>query len=295
MKTRTKILTAFVTSLAMVSLGSAQTVNPEPGFVQPAEVESNTTYSNQQFNIVIESLSADGDTDHVYFEFPDFLNESLSPNNVDSNISVSSSSTLTDYNGDGVQDTVRVGLSRDGEENTTGNVTLDTGITYPVDFESFEVRVYVEDSVNGNGTTDLEVANAASETDSDSTQNDSDDTEDSTTEPTDDSDSTGNSTDSGETTTNPSDDSTSNNDSTDNSTTESTGNSNSTTSNESTSQDSSETDEDSSSSDSGSTDSSSSDNGTVDQPSSNETGQESNSDEDAEFIASIISLFNNLF
>lgn len=181
MTTKTKLLAVSLIAVSLLGTASAQTVDAEAGFVNPEEVEPNTTVSNQEFNIVVENLSADGDTDEAYFEFPHFLNESLSPNSVDSNISISSSKTLVDSDNDGVKESVKVGLSRDGEGAVTGNITLDIGITYPEEFDSFPVEVTVNDSKNGESTTTLNVANAE---DSSSDEETADDTEDNQTEDT---------------------------------------------------------------------------------------------------------------
>lgn len=191
-----KLFTASVLFVAMIGLGSAQSVDTEPGFVQPESVSPGQDVSNQLFNVKINALSADGDTDYVYFQFPDEFAGSLSPNTVDSNISVASSNSVVDYDEDGNQETVEVGLSEDGNSSVYTNITLDTGVSYPQNFDDFEVEVTVEDSANGEDSTTLQVKNAdaASDDTSDSTSDSSDSTEDSdsTDESTEDTTDTGN-------------------------------------------------------------------------------------------------------
>jgi len=180
MKTENKILTVSLIAVSLFGAASAQSVDVEPGYVNPQEVEPNTTVSNQEFNTVVNNLSADGDTDEIYFEFPHFLNESLSPNNVDSNISISSSKTMVDSDNDGTVESVKVGISRDGEGSVTGNITLDIGITYPAEFDSFPVEATVNDSSNGDSTTTLNVNNAGTTQEETSDSEESDSTENST-------------------------------------------------------------------------------------------------------------------
>ena len=169
-----KLLTVSVLFVAMIGLGSAQSVDVEQGFVQPESVSPGQDVSNQLFNVKINALSADGDTDYVYFQFPDEFAGSLSPNTVDSNISVSSSNSVVDYDEDGNPETVEVGISEDGNSSVYANVTLDTGVSYPQNFSDFEVEVAVEDSANGEDSTTLQVVNAdAAEDDSASTDDES--------------------------------------------------------------------------------------------------------------------------
>jgi hypothetical protein len=214
MNIKTKLLAVSLITASFLGAASAQTVDAEAGYVSPQEVEPNTTVSNQEFNVVVENLSADGDTDHVYFEFPHFLNESLSPNTVDTNISVSSSKSLVDQDDDGVKESVHVGLSRDGEGAVTGNITLDIGIDYPAEFDSFPVDVKVNDSRNGADTTTLNVENVEAADEETSNETEDDSTSDSDTE--DNQESTDNTTDDSTNTTDDSNtDETENNESTD--------------------------------------------------------------------------------
>jgi hypothetical protein len=192
MNTKTKILAVSLVAVSLFGAASAQTVDAEAGYVNPEEVEPNTTVSNQEFNVVVDNLSADGDTDEAYFEFPHFLNESLSPNDVQSNISISSSKTLVDSDNDGVKESVKVGLSRDGEGSVTGNMTLDIGITYPEQFDSFPVEVTINDSSNGESTTTLNVVNAEDISSSEETSDDTQDSDSTNDEKTDTSDDTTN-------------------------------------------------------------------------------------------------------
>jgi hypothetical protein len=247
MNIKTKLLAVSLIAASFLGAASAQTVDAEAGYVSPQEVEPNTTVSNQEFNVVVENLSADGDTDHVYFEFPHFLNESLSPNTVDTNISVSSSKSLVDNDNDGVKESVHVGLSRDGEGAVTGNITLDIGVNYPADFDSFPVDVKVNDSRNGADTTTLNVENAAADEET-SNETEDDSTSDSDTE--DNQESTDNTTDDSTNTTEDSNtDETENNESTDDtsdSNTDDTEETNSTEDEETSGQDSQNSTEDSS-------------------------------------------------
>jgi hypothetical protein len=161
---KTKLLTLSLASIAIFGLATAQsTVSVEGQYAEPAQASPGDDISNQMFNVMINGLSADGDTDYVYFEFPNEFEGQLSPNTVDSNVSVSSSNSLVDYDKDSVHETVEVGLSQDGNNSVTAEVTLDTGVTYPDQFEDFEVNVAVEDSSNGEDSTSLEVTNSASE------------------------------------------------------------------------------------------------------------------------------------
>lgn len=168
---KTKILIITLASIAILGLASAQsTVNIEGNFVVPDQVTQGESLSNQKFNVMISGMSADGNTDYLYFEFPNRFKSNFSLNNVASNISISSSKTVVDYDGDGVQETVQIGMSRDGEGNVTGNVTLDTGFTYPEDFESMEVQAHIQDSKYGNDTASLTVTSES--TTDDTTQSD---------------------------------------------------------------------------------------------------------------------------
>ncbi|MFQ3274890.1 MAG: hypothetical protein ACI9LV_000427 [Candidatus Nanohaloarchaea archaeon] len=161
---KTKLLTISLATIAIFGLATAQsTVSVEGQYAEPSQASPGDDISNQMFSVMIEGLSADGDTDYVYFEFPNKFEGRLSPNTVDSNVSVSSSNSLVDYDNDSVQETVEVGLSRDGNNSVTTEVTLDTGVTYPDQFEDFNVNVYVEDSSHGEDSTSLEVTNSASE------------------------------------------------------------------------------------------------------------------------------------
>jgi thiol:disulfide interchange protein len=161
---KTKLLTLSLAAIAIFGLATAQsTVNVEGQYAEPAQASPGDDISNQMFSVMIDGLSADGDTDYVYFEFPNEFEGQLSPNTVDSNVSVSSSNSLVDYDNDSVQETVEVGLSQDGNNSVTAEVILDAGVTYPDQFEDFEVNVAVEDSSNGEDSTSLEVTNSASE------------------------------------------------------------------------------------------------------------------------------------
>ncbi|MFT4892714.1 MAG: hypothetical protein ACI8Z7_000498 [Candidatus Nanohaloarchaea archaeon] len=163
---KTKLLTLSLAAIAIFGLATAQsTVNVEGQYAEPAQASPGDDISNQMFSVMIDGLSADGDTDYVYFEFPNEFEGQLSPNTVDSNVSVSSSNSLVDYDNDSVQETVEVGLSQDGNNSVTAEVILDAGVTYPDQFEDFEVNVAVEDSSNGEDSTSLEVTNSASEED----------------------------------------------------------------------------------------------------------------------------------
>lgn len=197
MRLASKLVAASLLLIVSAGAVSAAQVDVESGFTQPSEVEAGSTVQNQLFNVNIHSLSADGDTDYVYFQFPNEFEGNLSLNSVDSNISISSSKTLVDYDNDSLEETAKVGLSRDGEGNVTGNVTLDATVSYSPEFDQAEVNVQAVDSSNGEDSAKLEVVDMEQET-SDS-QNTSDteestDTEqtenDSTTEETDSADET---------------------------------------------------------------------------------------------------------
>lgn len=166
MTTLTKLATLSALLVSLIALSSAQSVELESGFVAPAEVAPGEDISGQQFNVVVHDLSADGNTDYLFFEFPEQFADRLSPNNVDSNVSISSSKKLVDYDGDDVKETVQVGLSEDGEGSVTANVTLDTEVNYPQQFENFRVEVHVEDSSNGQSSNILQVTNAEQNQDS---------------------------------------------------------------------------------------------------------------------------------
>ena len=169
---KTKLLTLSLATIAIFGLATAQsTVNIKGQYAEPAQASPGDDISNQMFSVMINDLSADGDTDYVYFEFPNEFGGQLSPNTVDSNVSVSSSNSLVDYDNDSVQETVEADLSRDGNNSVTAEVTLDTGVTYPDRFEDFNVNVYVEDSSNGEDSASLEVTNSAAEEEEETTDN----------------------------------------------------------------------------------------------------------------------------
>ena len=121
-----KLLTVSIAFL-LASI-SASAVTLESSGVDPGGVNAGTTVDNQLVNLEVSNLSADGDTDRFYFEFPDYVN--LSPNTVNSNLAVSSSQEVVDRDGDGESSTVTFAVSPSGDENVDANVTLDTGIDY---------------------------------------------------------------------------------------------------------------------------------------------------------------------
>lgn len=160
-------LTKYTAVLIAVSLftgvAAAQSASISSQSVTPEEVTAGEEVQNQEFNIVIEDFSADGDTNDVYFEFSDFSEDALSVNQVESSVSVDSSASLLDGNEDGKQNVVYVGLVEDNDSPVTADVTLDIDVQYPEDFQSTTVDAYIEDSSHGDASTTLEVASTDSE------------------------------------------------------------------------------------------------------------------------------------
>jgi len=167
MKKQSKIPALILASIFLLGMASAQEVNIEPGNIDPETVTSDTNSSSQEFNVVVNNLSTDDEVDYIYFEFPDFLEDSVEPNEVDTNVTISNETNVTDFDEDGINETVVTGLNPESEEfldedenmsNTaSANVTLDADVDYSDLFEEFNMTVHAMDSENGENSTNLTV------------------------------------------------------------------------------------------------------------------------------------------
>jgi len=169
MNKQLKIPAVILASIVLLGMASAQAVNIEPGNVDPETVTPDTDVSDQEFTVMVNNLSTDDETDYIYFEFPDFLEDSVEPNEVDTNVTISEEVELTDYDEDEIDETVMVGLNPESEDDVTGdenmsnttsaNVTLEADVDYSDTFENFNVTVHAVDSQNGENSTNLSVYN----------------------------------------------------------------------------------------------------------------------------------------
>lgn len=152
-----KMAVLLVTGLIVAGMAAAQ-VEISSASVDPAMVEGGETVGNQVFTLDVEGLSADGDVDYVYFEFPDeFSEEDLSVNSLESDVSVDESAELTDRSEDGERRTVVAGLNPDEGEEVGAEIVLDISVTYPEEFESMTVNAEVEDSQGDSVTESIDV------------------------------------------------------------------------------------------------------------------------------------------
>jgi hypothetical protein len=133
---------------------AAENVAVVDGSAAPDEVSPGTTVNNQQVHVVVDSVSADGDTDRYYVEFPNDLADGLSPNYAAANDTAITSSiqTVDGYDDDGVDDTLTFATSATGGGSIPLNLTVDTGVDYPDTEDTHEIDFRVVDSSNGQDT-----------------------------------------------------------------------------------------------------------------------------------------------
>ena len=140
------------------------------GSGSPATVRAGETVNNQQVSIALSGVSADGDTDVHYVEFPNALARNLSVNNADANAtSITSSAELVDgFDDDGVADTVQFATSAENAAATDLSLTVDVAIApYPSGNGSYEIDARTVDSLTGPVTRSAVAtieANASTET-----------------------------------------------------------------------------------------------------------------------------------
>jgi hypothetical protein len=124
------------------------------GTASPDEVSPGDTVNNQQVHVVVDNVSADGDTDRYYVEFPNDLADGLSPNSAEANdTAITSSIQVVDgYDDDGVDDTLTFATSASGGGSIPLNLTIDTGVDYPDKEDRHEIDFRAVDSSNGQAT-----------------------------------------------------------------------------------------------------------------------------------------------
>jgi len=125
------------------------------GSASPDAVTAGETVNNQRIHVDVADVSADGDTDWHYVEFPNELAGSLSVNSADAaGTAVTSSANLVDgFDDDGVDDTVRFATSADGGGSIDTTVTVDVAISaYPAGNATYAVDARVVDSIAGTAT-----------------------------------------------------------------------------------------------------------------------------------------------
>lgn len=162
----------MVSAAASLSVGTS---SAEPATVQPGE-----TVNNQLFEFQVSEVSADGNTDTFYVEFPNDLNDSISANQASfDNASVTSSIELVDgVDEDGVDDTFRFSTSPTGDQDyVTLNAVADVSVDYPDEEASYAVTATVEDS--SGETVSSEIATVQAESGSSDSTDESSGSEDS--------------------------------------------------------------------------------------------------------------------
>lgn len=148
----------MVSTAASLSFGSS---SAEPATVQPGE-----TINNQMFEFQVSEVTADGNTDALYVEFPNGLNDSISANKASfDNASVTSSIQLVDgVDGDGVDDTFSFSTSPTGDQDyVTLNAVADISVDYPDEETSYTVTATVEDSSGETASADIATVQVESE------------------------------------------------------------------------------------------------------------------------------------
>ena len=130
------------------------------GSATPSEVLPGTTVDNQEISVDLSGVSADGNTDTHYVEFPNALADGLSVNSasVEGSASIAQSAELVDgVDGDGIADTVRFQTDADGGGTTSPTTTVDVSVDYPNVEWTYDIDARVEDS---DGDTDTRSAAA---------------------------------------------------------------------------------------------------------------------------------------
>jgi len=159
---------AVVLGAAALAVPTAAVSDVEiTGMTNPT-VDSGATVSHTM-TVEVDDLTADGNEDLVFVEFPDAYAANASFDTVqfvnrtsNETVPISSSTTVVDGpDDDGVQDTLRTGLSHDTDyayDDVEGTYqfdlthpTLDIDVTDPsVDGQAYDITVYANDS---NGST----------------------------------------------------------------------------------------------------------------------------------------------
>ncbi|MFB6072886.1 MAG: PGF-CTERM sorting domain-containing protein [Halobacterium sp.] len=124
------------------------------GSAEPAVVEPNTTIDNQEVYVVLANVSADGDTDKHFVEFPNDLASGLSLNSasVNGSASIASSAELVEgFDDDNTTETVRFQTDTDEGGVVDLRIGVDISVPYPGDERNYWVDARVVDS---NGETD---------------------------------------------------------------------------------------------------------------------------------------------
>lgn len=138
------ITTCFILfSFSTTALTAERDIDP-PGY-QP-----NEDLDHLFVGLEIKGLSADGETDWIYYRFPDFVY--LDPRSVESNLSISSEEKLVDQNDDGVKETLVLGVNSNSSGDVTGDIVLDTAARIEA-YRDFKINSTIQDSKYGNVTT----------------------------------------------------------------------------------------------------------------------------------------------
>jgi len=127
---------AVAVALASVAGVASAAENVHEGLADPATVAPGETVQPHKFSYVVEDVSNDGSSDELYVTFPDEVpKENLSSYAGDvtdegtgESVSVSSSMSIVDGpDGDGVQETLKIGVQPEGERATRDLVVNFTG------------------------------------------------------------------------------------------------------------------------------------------------------------------------
>lgn len=172
-------------------------VGIDGGSANPANVSGGTTIDDQKVHVVLSNVSADGDTDTHYVEFPDALASGLSVNgaSVNSSASIAQSAQLVDgFDNDSTQETVKFKTGDNSGGSISLNVTVNVSVEYPDTNATYGIDARVQDSDGDVAeVTNVTLITVSSEntSDSDSTDDSGGDTSDGgSTDGTDDSGST---------------------------------------------------------------------------------------------------------
>lgn len=162
-----KTLAVAAAAISMVS--SAASLDFGASSAEPSTVQAGETVNNQVFSFEVQEVSADGNTDTFYVEFPNELNNSVSANQASfDNASVTSSVQLVDGpDADGVDETFRFATSLAEDDTVALKATLDASVDYPDEAASYAVMATVEDSSGDTSTAQIATIQAESQ-DSDS-------------------------------------------------------------------------------------------------------------------------------
>ncbi|MFB6195047.1 MAG: hypothetical protein ABEI80_02670, partial [Haloplanus sp.] len=142
------------TAAVSTTAEAAGSVSVGDGTAEPSQVEAGATVSNQEVYVNVYDVSADGDTDTYYVEFPNELADGLSPNSANANATsiTSSISKVEGYDDDGVQDTLTFATSASGGGEINLNVSVDTSVSYPDGETTYGIDFRVVDSSHGTAT-----------------------------------------------------------------------------------------------------------------------------------------------